>query len=411
MKFLYLRTVFWFGLKAGGSVGHTSGVINALSKRAELDVISNDCLVGVHKKIRIISPGFFRLIPFRFGEMFYNIVLIKKLKKTIGNYDYIYHRFSGLSFLAAHFSRNFNIPLILEFNSSDVWKLKYWSKQSFFLATLIARTANSFKMPIVKRIEDYNLKNALLIIVPSKSLKISLTKRGIPCQKILVNPNGVDLKNYSPKVSGYEIREKYNLGNSKLIGFIGTFAQWHGVEELAKSIVIFFNSNPECLKNVKFLLIGEGRLMRTIKTIINKSGYKHNVIFTGLIPQNEGPKYLAACDILLSPHIKNPDGSNFFGSPTKLFEYMAMGKPIIASNLDQIGELLNHRKTAFLVEPGDIQELANAMKTLIRNPQLRGILGMNAHTEVLQKYTWEENVNKILKKLEHIKKNVKFKKF
>ena len=56
-------------------------------------------------------------------------------------------------------------------------------------------------------------------------------------------------------------------------------------------------------------------------------------VLTGLVPQEDGPEHLAACDILASPHVPNADGTPFFGSPTKLFEYMAMGKGIVASNL------------------------------------------------------------------------------
>ena len=402
MNILYLRTVFWFGLKAGGSVGHTSGVINALSKVAKVDVISNDTLPGVQSIINIVSPGLLKMIPFHLGEVLYSLRIIKRLKKKVKDYDFIYQRYSGLSFAGAFLAKKNNIPLILEFNSSDVWKMKYWFKQSSSLKTLLVRIVNSFKIPIVSYIEEYNLRNALLIIVVSASLKETLTKKGIAEEKILVYPNAVDPQKYSTAIKGDEIKKKYRLGNYKVVGFVGTFGQWHGVVQMAKSINLFFQLDPGKKKEVKFLLIGDGRLMPVVREVIHTNGYMDNVVFTGLVPQSEGPKYMGACDILLSPHIKNPDGSAFFGSPTKLFEYMAMGKPIIASDLDQIGDILEHKKTAYLIEPRNIRQLSNAIQVLLDDSKLREELGKNARVEALKKYTWEKHTEKLLEKLNEI---------
>ena len=280
--------------------------------------------------------------------------------------------------------------------------MKFWFKQSSSLKTLLVRIVNLFKISIVSYIEEYNLRNALLIIVVSTSLKETLTKKGIAEEKILVYPNGVDPQKYSTAIKGDEIKKKYRLGNYKVVGFVGTFGQWHGVVQMAKSINLFFQLDPGKKKEVKFLLIGDGRLMPVVRKVIHTNGYMDNVVFTGLVPQSEGPKYMGACDILLSPHIKNPDGTAFFGSPTKLFEYMAMGKPIIASDLDQIGDILEHKKTAYLIEPGNIRQLSNAIQVLLDDSKLREELGKNARVEALKKYTWEKHTEKLLEKLNEI---------
>jgi glycosyltransferase involved in cell wall biosynthesis len=403
MKILYLRTVFWFGLKAGGSVGHTSGVINALSKVAKVDVISNDILPGVQKETEIIPPHFLKRIPV-LGEILYNYKLVIKLGERVGYYNYIYQRYSGLSFVGAYLSKKNGVSLILEFNSSEVWKIKNWSKQSSLLRTILVTIYKFLILPIIARIEEYNLKNSTLIVVVSASLKEILMEKGIAEQKIIVNPNGVDPESYNPLIQANSIAKKYGLENYKVIGFIGSFGQWHGVVEMARAIELFYRLNQNMINEVKSLMIGDGKLLHEAKKIISKSGYQENVIFTGQIHQSEGPKYLAVCDILLSPHIKNPDGSKFFGSPTKLFEYMAMGKAIIASKLDQIGEVLEHDNTAYLVEPGNKNQLADAMQLLIADSELRRKLGKNARAEVLKKYTWQKHVEKILANLDEIKK-------
>jgi len=102
---------------------------------------------------------------------------------------------------------------------------------------------------------------------------------------------------------------------------------------------------------------------------------------------------------LVSPHVPNSDGSPFFGSPTKLFEYMAMGKGIIASDLDQIGEILCHNKTALMVKPGDPDSLLNALKIFINNKELGNELGRAAREEAVAKHTWKEHTRKIIHKL------------
>jgi glycosyltransferase involved in cell wall biosynthesis len=125
-------------------------------------------------------------------------------------------------------------------------------------------------------------------------------------------------------------------------------------------------------------------------------------VLTGLVPQEEGPAHLAACDILASPHVANADGTPFFGSPTKLFEYMAMGKGIVASNLGQIGQVLEHNRTAWLVVPGDIDALVNGLEHLIDDETLRRTLGAEARREVVARYTWHEHTGRTIARLQEI---------
>lgn len=400
MKGLYLRTVFWLNLTAGGSVGHTSGVINAFRKQIELDVISNDDLLGVKDTITIIKPNSFlslKILPIFIKELLYNFILCFKMKKKV-KYDFIYQRYSGFSFVGAYLSKKNNVPFILEFNSSDVWKMKNWKEvhKYSFIAFLKQIYNNIFKLPIIKKLEAYNLSSADTIVVVSEALQEVLLSRGILSQMILVNPNGVDIEKFNPYISGENIKEKYCLTEKKIVGFIGTFGQWHGVMEMIEAICLFHKDHPELSAKVHFLLIGEGVLFDEAKNKITAASLNEKVTFTGLISQEKAPEYLAACDIFLSPHIKNPDGTNFFGSPTKLFEYMAMGKGIIASNLDQLGQILKDRKTAILVEAGDTKQLSEGIKFLLENEDVCNKLGTNAFNEVSANFTWDKHVEKII---------------
>src|SRR5207245_1967569 len=163
-------------------------------------------------------------------------------------------------------------------------------------------------------------------------------------EKIIVNPNGVDTETFRPQVGGTAARREFGIAETETVaGFVGTFGPWHGVLTLAEAIA---SMPPD--SGIRFLLIGAGRYRDEVERIVRDAGREHQVIFAGHVDHERVPALLDACEILLSPHVPLEDGSPFFGSPTKLFEYMAMGKAVVASRLGQIGEVLSHEETALL---------------------------------------------------------------
>jgi len=396
IKILYARTQFWFNLKSGGSVGHTLGVLNGLRQNnCKIKIISNERFLGIDDfNYTVIEPK----IKKPLGQFLYNFYAKNRFKKEIPKFkpDFIYHRYTGYTFFVTKIAKKLKIPLILEFNSFDTWKLKYWIRNNPFLKKSFAR---NFKYHIVKYIENYNLKHADLIVVVSEPLRDDLVSLGIPKKKILFIPNGVDPDKFNLEDVDQEECEKLkkDLGideNKLIVGFVGTFGPWHGIPQLTQAVDRI--SKSKLFSNIHFLLIGDGDLKRESE---NQIGQYKEVTFIGEVSYSDVQHYLAVCDILVSPHCPQVDGREFFGSPTKLFEYMAMGKPIIASRLGQIGDVLEHKKTAYLVEPGNVENLAEAMNTLIMEPGLCNVLGQNARAEVLSKYTWEKHVWKIIEKL------------
>jgi len=186
----------------------------------------------------------------------------------------------------------------------------------------------------------------------------NLIKAGVPSEKIVVNPNGVDVEEFHPGIGGDTIRRELGVADDEtLAGFVGTFGPWHGVLTLAEAISML----PEAC-GVRFLFVGDGMYRDEVERIIMEAGLRQQVIFVGQVEHQRVPALLDACDLLLSPHAPMTDGSEFFGSPTKLFEYMSTGKAIVASRLGQIGEVLVDNETALLVEPGSARELADAIQ-------------------------------------------------
>ena len=244
------------------------------------------------------------------------------------------------------------------------------------------------------RVEDANLRRADLIVVVSNALRIELVARGVPAERVLVNPNGVDPARYHPGINGEHVRRRLGLWQAghRLHRDVRPVARGRGAGAggAAGDQAAARGPFPVCRRREwNDAGAGDPRGGRR-----RGAGYPGGAGAAG-----GGPSYLAACDILASPHVPNPDGSRFFGSPTKLFEYMAMGKGIVASKLEQIGEILSHGKTAWLVTPGDPSELAEAILVLAQDAELRGAMGAAARAEAVERHTWEAHVERILRKM------------
>ncbi len=401
----YLRTDLWFNVRAGGSVGHIAGVAAAMRRLGhQVFFISSSELATVDAKrapIYVIEPNpAFRNLPelpaIAYNSRF-NAAAAKILQKE--SPDLLYQRYGLSNLSGVHLSRKFGIPLVLEYSGSEVWASEHWG-----------RPLKLGKLSL--DVETANFRHADLIVVVSDPLREELVNRGVDPGKILVHPNGVDPGIYDPAATtarARELRARMGLHKKTVAGFIGTFGKWHGIDVLARVIAMVGKAGK--LPDWHFLLIGDGPLMPDARRIIADAGAAERVTFTGLVPQLEGPAHLAACDVLLSPHVPNPDGSRFFGSPTKLFEYMATGKPIIASDLEQIGEVMRNSfsldelatgaknangKIGVLVKPGDEDDLLKAMELLDGLRHLWPDLGRNARREALTKYTWDSNVKQVM---------------
>jgi glycosyltransferase involved in cell wall biosynthesis len=187
------------------------------------------------------------------------------------------------------------------------------------------------------------------------------------------------------------------LEDKTVVGFVGTFRQWHGADVLAEAFGRLIERAPDLRENVRLLMVGGNAItMPEVVGSLERHGVLDLAVLTGLVPQSEAPAHLAACDVLASPHVPNADGSPFFGSPMKLFEYMAMGKGIVASDLGQIGEVLENGRTALLVPPADVDALAAGLERLIREPELRARLGAAARQEAVDHHTWSQHTRRIV---------------
>ena len=408
-KGVYLRTDFWSQIKSGGSYGHTCYVAKELKARTDEFVcyMANkfELLDEFHIEQKVFpkpSETCNELDVLKGTNHYYDLLYESLLKEKPA---YIYERYCVGNYAAAKLSKDLGIPYILEYNGSEISM-----KKSF--------DARGYEYEDIYRLgELFVFQQATAITVVSKIIADCLIKDGVDQRKILVNPNACSPEDYRPPEKSHRkyLRSQYKWSDKNLvIGFIGTFGGWHGIDVIAKALPIICKKLPEA----RFLLIGDGNFKNLVTEAVDKHNLHKEVVLTGTVPQQEGAKLLGLCDILVSPHSSNMVDSRFFGSPTKLFEYMSMGQGIVASDLEQIGEVLTPNlkvkdllssgqklkgnELAVVCKPGDVDEFVEGVVYLARNPEQRKLLGRNARNKVLENHTWSNHVKTLLRFLENI---------
>jgi glycosyltransferase involved in cell wall biosynthesis len=386
-RVVYLRATPGPGTQAGGAASHIKGVVEALrALGVELDIISNDLIAGLDasdERFTVIPPETIGGTRALF-DIHNNLVFTRAAVPLIqdANPDFIYQRYARFSWAGVAASVRTGRPLFLEYNGSEVWVGKHWDRVG--------------SLGLLERYERLNLEAAARIFVVSEVERRNLEARGVAADKIVLNPNAVDVEIFRPGIDGTQMRDALGFSNKDCVaGFVGTFGPWHGVVQLAQAIKSIPANVP-----IRFLLVGSGSLHGEVERLLTAERESGRVIFTGAVAHERVPALLDACDILVAPHVPLADGSDFFGSPTKIFEYMAMGKAIVASRLGQIGEVLSDQETALLVEAGNVGQLTAALVRVTEAPELRARLGANARETAVKNHTWGHNARSVLEAYE-----------
>ncbi len=314
-----------------------------------------------------------RLCPeflFEFLELIYNIPAYFRIRKVLknGKIDMIYERYFLFSIASMLLSRKYHVPIIYEVNdSSFVPRLR---------KLVFTTIANFFEQKV--------LSISHSVITVSNKFKKQLVHVGIPEDKIIVCHNAIDPAMFNPsKLPNVDIAID---SDSLIVGFVGLFVKWVGLETLIK----VFRKIHADFPNTHLLLVGGGPEEVNLRRLIKDSGLQPHITITGKVSHEMVPAYINKMDICTIPKHEK------YTSPVKLFEYMAMGKALLVPAYESIKEVIEHGENGLLFDPGDEIDFVKGITTIIEDHQLRESLGQRARYDVLKSHTWSQNARQII---------------
>lgn len=292
--------------------------------------------------------------------------------------DLIISRLDVYIFSALLLAKIKKIPLIVEVDSPEVYEFSTFHGHQYLI-----------HQKLLKFLEMANIRNAATCFTVSNELKRYFVERGVPEDKLHVISNGADIQRFHPKIDKTTVIKKHNLQGNLVVGFVGSFHYWHGVDNLTKLIEGTLSLDP----NIRFLMVGDGGPMKPkLEEFIAEKALKDRVVLSGHIPHHEVPQYISAMDILLAPY---PKLDFFYYSPVKIYEYLACGKPVVTTRIGQISEVIADGKNGFLCEPDDVNLMQQRIVELVRNPSLRSSIGESAYQAIVERHSWEMKAKRL----------------
>jgi glycosyltransferase involved in cell wall biosynthesis len=311
-------------------------------------------------------------VAYELLELGYNIPAYLRLRRAWRKFqpDFIYER-HNLYFLAGTWlKRAKRVPLVLEVNAP------------------LARermTHDGLGMPrIAEALERKVWTRADYVLPVTNALASEIKKAGVAAQKIEVICNGIDPAKFFRDESAAHAA-KARLGFSgNVLGFTGFVRDWHGLD-----VIIGALAAPE-LQDAHLVVVGDGPAIPSLKAQAERLAVSSRVTFAGLVDRERVGDFIAAFDIALQPKCVE------YASPLKLFEYMALGKAIVAPDQPNIHEVLDAEETALLFDPARPDTMLAAVTRLIADKQLRERLGAAAAKSVHSRgFTWQRNAARV----------------
>jgi glycosyltransferase involved in cell wall biosynthesis len=280
--------------------------------------------------------------------------LLRELAQIEFEPDALYERHALFSSSGSSIAAALGIPRILEVNAPLV--VEHATFRGLVLRELaLMHEAESFAFPAA-------------IIAVSDPVAAHVRSRSRTRSPIQVVANGVDVGKFQVAVDAQTIRARLGLGPGPVVGFIGSFKPWHGVDQLLDAFGIVLASHPRAT----LVAIGEGPGLPALRDRALRAGYAANVVFPGRVPHEDIPQWLAAMDLTVAPYVPQAD---FYFSPLKIVESLAAGKPVVAPRLGQIVELLGDGTAGALYAAGSVEECAEAICSMLDDPGGRAAMG------------------------------------
>lgn len=385
MKFLYHHRTLGRGgegvhiasmVRALETLGHTTRVVSPsgvdpLQMAGASPVDKGQAQVrGITRIWKFVScwvPDIF----FEILEISYNVVVLIRLGPILKrrSQDVYYERYAFFMFMGVYLAKYLGWPVLLEVNE----------------VVGVQRARNQVLVSVSQWFERLVFQKADVIFTVSSFLKEEVLKRGGKSGTVHVIPNAVDAQVIESIETGAQIRKRYRFDRHIVVGFAGWFDTWDRLDLLIDAVGEVHKEYP----HVRLMLVGNGPVADLLTEQIRRSKLEEVVFLTGPVPRSQVLSYIAAMDICVLPD------SNVFGSPIVLFEFMGMGKAVIAPDLLPIRDIIEDRKDGLIAHRGDSDSLRQALSLLLENSDLRIELGDRARRKVLSRHTWHENGKKV----------------
>ncbi len=292
-----------------------------------------------------------------------------------GQVDWVYERFGTFQAMGKKFKHH-GIPWILETNALLYEEAKF-ERKSLVLYELARRA----------EIRAYQECDVLVCI--SNNLKQRLTtEAGVPEDKILVIPNGVDIEYVNPNK-----HPPKRLFKGFTLGFVGSLYAWSGLDTL---IEVIGELRSEGL-DLSLVVVGDGQMKETWLSLVRQLDLTENVKFVGLLPHQDLLSILAGCDLGYSGHF-DLKGRQAYRSPLKLYEYMAMAKPVLASAIEGTTAIIREGETGFLFQPNDKYSLKQALLRAFASQNQLQQMGEKARRNIEVNHSWTNRVQMLIER-------------
>ena len=253
---------------------------------------------------------------------------------------------------ALRVGRKLGIPVVYEVRA-------FWEDAAVDHGTT---TEGSLRYALTRRLETSALRRASHVFTICEGLRSDIVGRGIPQEKVTVIPNAVDIESFEPGGEpDSELKAKLGLSNASVVGFIGSFYAYEGLDLLLESLPLILKHRPE----VRLLLVGGGPQDAALKAQAQSLGLTDKIVFTGRVPHEQVQRYYDLIDVLAYP--RHSMRLTELVTPLKPLEAMAQGRVLVASDVGGHKELIRDGQTGVLFKAGSADALAQAVVNLLTN--------------------------------------------
>ncbi|MUU72411.1 glycosyltransferase [Pseudarthrobacter sp. GA104] len=230
------------------------------------------------------------------------------------------------------------------------------------------------------------MRSADRVITLGQAMKENILAAKVPEGNVLVAPNAIGGDYLLKPREVSEARGRLGLEqDAQIIGTISSLVPYEGLDDLIAAFALLAPSNPQ----LRLLVVGTGVALPSLQEQARRSGFGHRITFTGLVPRARASLYHQALDVFVVPR-KNLDVTRSV-TPLKPVEALASARPVVASALPALAEIVDDGRTGLLVPPEDPAALADALASLLAHPSLRRSMGTSGRERMLATRTWEAN--------------------